>query len=428
MFWSNLWDLLVLALVSSYTAAGHWYVFTKYLLQPLCRLLLVLIQILIPHVQVWMIALYKYLLSCSPYTLAKVFGLAFIIVYSYFAGYWSSTTKFVRDQKLRVKQRYRQTKAKITSQSKIAGFFLPHLLYILGISSLYFTMPAYLQLEVADVAVPFFQLIWPVFKSVKTLLTPELSRASSEEKTVVRKTPKSAKKKPKRTRSQSTEASTRLIKITRWTKFWILWAVVNTIIGVLSFFVTSGMAYYLNVPTRALAVLLCWMHCPWTDGTSLMYQHLGPLIFTSDFSVKERANEQANVVFRTLKMLNVIPEKYLNMMSDCWKQGPALLGIMFLFTPGFITFRAGLVIGMLLPAYNASNSISTQDKRNLDWWLTYFSVLAILEYLVTGLLAAFSWLPLFYHVKLLALLWLQFPYFRGAQRLFELFGRKVKVD
>ena len=119
--------------------------------------------------------------------------------------------------------------------------------------------------------------------------------------------------------------------------------------------------------------------------------------------------------------MRIVPEHYANALSDLWAQGPALIGLMFLFTPGFVTYRGGLLVGMMFPAYIAIGVLTTEAKRTMQWWSTYFVILACMEYLVDGVGTAFSWLPLFYHVKLLLIFWLQFPYFRGAQTLFNAF-------
>jgi hypothetical protein len=64
-------------------------------------------------------------------------------------------------------------------------------------------------------------------------------------------------------------------------------------------------------------------------------------------------------------------------------------------------------------------ALAEKTVRRYEWWLCYFCVAVAVDYLVTAIGAAFSWVPLFYHAKLLLLMWLQFPYFRGAQRIFD---------
>ena len=49
------------------------------------------------------------------------------------------------------------------------------------------------------------------------------------------------------------------------------------------------------------------------------------------------------------------------------------------------------------------------------YWIVFIIFSLSHDFISVG----FSWLPLWYHARLLFIVWLQLPYFRGAERLFQ---------
>ena len=77
---------------------------------------------------------------------------------------------------------------------------------------------------------------------------------------------------------------------------------------------------------------------------------------------------------------------------------------------------------MLAYAYASYHSIKAirRDRNTaVARWLKYFVVLALFELLHRGLSRVVGWLPLWWHLKLAALMYLHLPVFNGATWLFD---------
>ena len=94
-----------------------------------------------------------------------------------------------------------------------------------------------------------------------------------------------------------------------------------------------------------------------------------------------------------------------------------MLGLLFLFTP--IPGIGAVVVGVAYPIYASVISIRNGNVRSTKWWLIYFFMYAMIESLLVNLVEPWaSWIPFFYHTKLIFVIWLQLPLFRGAQTIF----------
>ncbi|GLE11453.1 hypothetical protein PINS_up023885 [Pythium insidiosum] len=215
-------------------------------------------------------------------------------------------------------------------------------------------------------------------------------------------------------------------------KYWVLWSIVTCVGSVASLFVPSFIAAYFAVPTYWINIVLAWVHSPIARGDIVLYTLLSPLVNPYANRIKDvrdadaaaadanaQENEASNFVLRGLVAFGVIRPTYMHLLRDLWSQGPALGGLMFIFTPGFVTARGALLVGFGFPAYVTMGALADKRTRNYEWWLLYFAVAVAVDHLITSLGSSLSWLPLFFHVKLLGMMWLQFPYFRGAQRIFD---------
>ena len=98
-----------------------------------------------------------------------------------------------------------------------------------------------------------------------------------------------------------------------------------------------------------------------------------------------------------------------------------LLSLLFLFTPGFLTYYGCLVVGYLYPIYAAMYSLRIKQTNMCVWWLTYMIVFNMVFLALDTIEPLFSWIPLWpeNHLRLLLFIWLQLPYFRGAQVLYS---------
>lgn len=78
-------------------------------------------------------------------------------------------------------------------------------------------------------------------------------------------------------------------------------------------------------------------------------------------------------------------------------------------------------IGTMYPLYASYKALSTPGTRDDAQWLTYWVVYAGLTSLEAIVQSLFLYVPLYYELKLVGLLWLMTPQTKGAQLLYERF-------
>ncbi|CAI5745648.1 unnamed protein product [Peronospora destructor] len=209
-------------------------------------------------------------------------------------------------------------------------------------------------------------------------------------------------------------------------KYWVIWSLAVCLIGMVTLFLPTFVTSFFTVPLDWYNVFLVWMHSPFTRGDIALYSLLSPLISPYANRIHEReatinveAEEKTNFLIRILVSFRVVPERHVHLAKDLWSQGPALFGLFFMFTPGFVASRGCLLMGFGFPAYVTIGVLSEKRTRRYEWWLAYFSVAVAADYFIAAIGREIGWLPLFYHVKLLMMMWLQFPYFQGAEQIFN---------
>jgi receptor expression-enhancing protein 5/6 len=74
------------------------------------------------------------------------------------------------------------------------------------------------------------------------------------------------------------------------------------------------------------------------------------------------------------------------------------------------------LVGWALPAYLSFKAIETSSTQDDTQWLTYWVVFGFFNFLESfALRLVLYYLPWYFAFKTLFILWLQLPYFRGAQ-------------
>ena len=107
-----------------------------------------------------------------------------------------------------------------------------------------------------------------------------------------------------------------------------------------------------------------------------------------------------------------------------------ILGIfMLLFLPIIVgvcpRFFVGL-LGFLYPSYQSLQAAGKGDRDSLKQWLSYWILFTILEINDCLLTMIFSYfLPFFYPIKALLLIWLFYPKSKGASLIYEKALRKA---
>ncbi|KAM0004564.1 hypothetical protein Hdeb2414_s0238g00844131 [Helianthus debilis subsp. tardiflorus] len=88
---------------------------------------------------------------------------------------------------------------------------------------------------------------------------------------------------------------------------------------------------------------------------------------------------------------------------------------------------AGPVTMLLYPLYASVVAIESTSKEDDQQWLSYwilYSFLTLMEMLLQPLL---EWIPIWYDVKLIGVLWLVLPQFRGAAFIYNKFVREKVI-
>ncbi|XP_076919899.1 HVA22-like protein k [Bidens hawaiensis] len=100
---------------------------------------------------------------------------------------------------------------------------------------------------------------------------------------------------------------------------------------------------------------------------------------------------------------------------------PTEVGLKLLLVPldsNIVIRTACCSVGIALPVYSTFKAIETRDQNEQQKWLLYWAVygsFSVVEIFADKLI---SWSPLYYHLKLAFLVWLQLPTTNGAKQLY----------
>ncbi|DAZ98812.1 TPA: hypothetical protein N0F65_000968 [Lagenidium giganteum] len=439
--WRAMWLAFQAAVLGTYDFVRLWIVFLRLIAVPILNCLSVIIEALMPHLLTGAELALEYVKAMDPAHQAMTVGVlaavGVCIRYGYVRRARLAYVAFCRS----VKVRYRSFLASVSDKSKTAALLLPHVAFLVGAYASIYWLPT-IVMDFWDNESLFTMLVVviPVIRSIRAIRMRRL-HLYREALLEVGEVGADGTRRNTRGSVRSVADAAALIATTQhhWRtyesclKYWVLWSFVACSGGVMSLFIPSVIASLVTIPAYVCNLFLTWIHSPVTRGDLVLYKLLSPLFnpyanrlhdaneANEADNARQQHQEATNVVLRALVAFRVMPEHYVHFVSDLWAQGPALSGLMFIFTPGFVTARGCLLVAFGFPAYITMGTLAQQRTRSYEWWLLYFTVAVSVEYVITAIGAAFSWLPLFYHAKLLLMLWLQFPYFRGAQKMFESF-------
>lgn len=223
-------------------------------------------------------------------------------------------------------------------------------------------------------------------------------------------------------RSASEERATRRSAEVDALQLWVVTGLILAVRALVRFLCPLMLA---NVLVRADVVLfyLCvWLQASFTGGFAIAYRALA--VVTGTISPRREANgigdakrAQLGMAFGLLVSFGMMTQETADAVSHTLAEsGVTLVGAVFLITPYVVTFAGTVVIGSLAPAYLTASALQVESgaadrRRN---WLTYWAVYAVSDAVISVLAPVLEWVPLFYHLKMVLILWLQLPYFRGA--------------
>lgn len=206
-----------------------------------------------------------------------------------------------------------------------------------------------------------------------------------------------------------------------WTSFYILEVAGEApgLVPLLSPLVRCAALDFLRAARLFLAL---WIALPFTDGAGRVCSALSPARPPEAEEVrgaekKRGRREVAGWLLDTAAGAGLIrvPAAIRGFAADLVTHWVHLMSIPFAFTPGFITYYGTVLSGKVFPI---RASLRAQDTEDVRQWTTYWVVFSALD-CAHGLVGSVvGWIPFWQHARLVAIFWLQFPYFQGAGRLF----------
>ncbi|TMW59444.1 hypothetical protein Poli38472_004513 [Pythium oligandrum] len=451
--WQELWVALEEAVIGTYEFVRLWTIFLVLVSGPVLQLLSVLIEALLPHALTAMQVTAEYVYEMDPLHQAILAAVTVLVVVCYRKGYVGKARRRFVVVRRNLRLRYRQFVLSLDEKARMVAVVVPHVVFVALVYVVVFWSPSVvLELWSNEAITLLLSLGIPLIRTIAAIHRKRVQQVRAAEGTpdssttpastpaqTPAPTPSKIPTRPSEIRSANARAKALAAAVAltynEWRayeaclKYWVLWSITVCTISVVSMFIPAFIARYLTIPTYWTNILLAWMHSPVARGDIALYTLLSPLVNPYANRIKDmtdtasgngaQENEATNFLMRTLVAFNVVKPTYMHLLSDMWSQGPALIGLMFIFTPGFVTARGALLVGFGFPAYVTMGALADKRTRTYEWWLLYFAVAVIVDHLLTSIGTTLWWLPLFQHLKLLVMMWLQFPYFRGAQKIFD---------
>lgn len=205
-------------------------------------------------------------------------------------------------------------------------------------------------------------------------------------------------------------------------RFWIVFGLVWSVRNLAWYFCPLVLRYVVARLDTCLFYFFLWAQLGMTCGANVVYSVIANIArkrWRLDTKAKggESRTEQASLFIRLAVMANLVSkERASDVTSTVTESGLALVGVVFLITPRMATFLGTLLIGLLIPCYLSTAALETRGSEGMvrHNWLLYWSVFSVTDATFAACSEMFGWLPLWYHVKMVIILWLQLPYYRGS--------------
>lgn len=92
-----------------------------------------------------------------------------------------------------------------------------------------------------------------------------------------------------------------------------------------------------------------------------------------------------------------------------------------------ITYSLCWFVALVYPTYASYKALGTAATYDDSQWLTYWVVYSFLSSLEVVIQTFFQWMPFYYEIKLLFVLWLILPQTKGAQFIFDEYIRPLML-
>lgn len=212
-------------------------------------------------------------------------------------------------------------------------------------------------------------------------------------------------------------------------RFWVVFGIIWACRSIAWFFSPNMLQYAVAMLDYCLLYVFLWVQLPFTKGGDLAYAAVARVIrreqWRNDDHREHDDDRDDNVALRRLNLglriavaMRIVNEKRAqDLENTIAESGLALLGLIFLITPRVATFLGTLLIGLIVPCYLSMSALEkkkTCDDVGRHNWLCYWAVFSLVHALFILVSEHLDWLPFWYHAKMLIILWLQLPYYRGC--------------
>lgn len=208
-------------------------------------------------------------------------------------------------------------------------------------------------------------------------------------------------------------------------QYWALISISLAIRQVIHFFLPAMFGRLLFWVDPLVCYFALWLRSSASNGASIAFRAVSYL-FGRKLELKDSETKaKVGIILSLMVSIGVLSQNRADVVSTTLSEsGVALSGVVFLITPQFVTFLGTVLIGWVAPSYLILSSSRTAPQRRK--WLAYFAVFSLADTAVEVMRRPFSWLPIFYHLKVVLILWLQlynggFKLFTEARRILPTF-------
>ena len=220
---------------------------------------------------------------------------------------------------------------------------------------------------------------------------------------------------PRRRRQQDEEVREALEIATL--RFWVVFGLVWAGRSMMWYFSPSMFENVVLQVDNWLFYFFLWAQLGMTSGANAVYRAIASVArrrwrLEDDDNVKK-----LGLLLRVAVASGIVhAEKAESLKTNVAEGGLALLGLVFLITPRVATYVGTVIIGLLVPCYLSTAVLEAGDGLGMGRhnWLSYWGVFSLVDAGFAATADMFGWLPLWYHVKMCIVLWLQLPYYRGS--------------
>ncbi|KAL1510417.1 hypothetical protein AB1Y20_006725 [Prymnesium parvum] len=219
-------------------------------------------------------------------------------------------------------------------------------------------------------------------------------------------------------------------------RYWVLWAGLKLLHeGLLCIpFVGWLLTLYpLPYVHELLFASYIWLQLPSHSGLHLTYHIVASNLRKRMWHLRLPQLPKGTLYMLRFSLPHLLPPARRAQLAQLASEsGMMILGAALLLTPTPIAAIGVLVVSIVVPMQRAINAIDASEQQGsageeregglehdarvtseLKYWLSYYALHLALHIFAPIL----DWVPFMTHIKLLLLLWVQLPFFRGATRL-----------